>query len=135
MFCIVGDDVVFGIVVGVRLVSIIDEIVRVFPTNAEQTCGQSKMRHFSGKHDMFTLGQSSKSMFMGCCRVFPQTKHDFAKSYCSLVGSDIFSLSQSSKSMFQGFPTVFSMSSSHHLFVYPNNGYMIMKSRAVDLSC
>ena len=46
MFCVVGDDGVFGLVVGVGLVSIIDDIVRVFPTNAEQTCGHDKMRHF-----------------------------------------------------------------------------------------
>ena len=40
MFCIVGDDGVSG------LVSIIDELVRVFPTSAEGTCGHDKMRHF-----------------------------------------------------------------------------------------
>ena len=38
VFCIVGDDVFFGVVVGVGLVSIIDEILRVFPTSTEQTC-------------------------------------------------------------------------------------------------
>ena len=39
MFHIVGDDGVFGVVVvvgGVGLVSIIDEIVSVFPTSAER---------------------------------------------------------------------------------------------------
>ena len=46
MFCIVGDDGVSGVVVGVGLVSIIDEIVCVFPTSAEETCGHDKMRHF-----------------------------------------------------------------------------------------
>ena len=45
MFCIVGDDGSFG-VVGVGFVSIIDEIVSVFSTSAEQTCGHDKMRHF-----------------------------------------------------------------------------------------
>ena len=33
------------VVDGVGLVSIIDEIVCVFPTNAEQTCRHDKMRH------------------------------------------------------------------------------------------
>ena len=45
MFCIIGDDGIF-VVGGVVLVSIVDEIVRVFPTGAEQTCGNDKMRHF-----------------------------------------------------------------------------------------
>ena len=43
---VVGDDGVFCVVVRVGLVSIIDEIVRVFPTSAEQTCRHDKMRHF-----------------------------------------------------------------------------------------
>ena len=47
MFCIVADDQgVLGVVVGVGLLSIIDGLVRVFPTRAEQTCGHDKMRHF-----------------------------------------------------------------------------------------
>ena len=46
MFCIVSDDGVFGVVGGVVLDSIIDEIVSVFPTSAEQTCGYDKMKHF-----------------------------------------------------------------------------------------
>ena len=45
-FLLVGDDGFFGVLVGVGLVSIIDEIVRVFPTSAKQTCGDDKMRHF-----------------------------------------------------------------------------------------
>ena len=53
MFCIVGDDGFFGVVVGVGLVLIIDEIVRVFPTSAEQTCGHDKMRHFLRKEACF----------------------------------------------------------------------------------
>ena len=37
----------FGVVVvGVGLVSLIDEIVSVFPTSAEEMCGHDKMRHF-----------------------------------------------------------------------------------------
>ena len=46
MFCIVDDDEIFGVVVGVGLVSMIDEFVSVFPTRAEQTCVHDKMRHF-----------------------------------------------------------------------------------------
>ena len=34
------------VVVGVSLVSIIEEIVRVFPTSAKQTCGHGKMWRF-----------------------------------------------------------------------------------------
>ena len=41
-----SDDKFFGVVVGVCLVSIIDEIVSVFPISAEQTCVHDKMRHF-----------------------------------------------------------------------------------------
>ena len=44
VFCFVGVDGFFGVIVGVSLVSVIDEIVRVFPTSAEQTCGHDKMR-------------------------------------------------------------------------------------------
>ena len=41
----------FGVVVGVGLVSIIVEVVRVLPTCAEQTCENDKMIHFlRGKH-------------------------------------------------------------------------------------
>ena len=46
MFCVVAGDGGVGVSVGVVWVSIIDEIVRVFPTSAEQTCGHDKMRHF-----------------------------------------------------------------------------------------
>ena len=46
MFCIVGDDGVSGVVVGVGLVSIIDEIVRVVTTSAEQTFWHDEMRQF-----------------------------------------------------------------------------------------
>ena len=47
-FCLyISDfDVCFSVVVGVDLVSIIDEIVRVLPRSAEQTCEQDKMSHF-----------------------------------------------------------------------------------------
>ena len=46
MFCTVGDDGFFGVIVGVGFVSITDELVCVSPTSAEQTCGHDKMRHF-----------------------------------------------------------------------------------------
>ena len=43
----------------------------VFPASAQQTCAHDKMRHFvCGKHDMFTLGQSSRSMVVGGPTVF-----------------------------------------------------------------
>ena len=56
MFCIVGDDGVSGVVVGVGLVSIIDEIVRVFPTSAEQMCGHDKMKHVLLEEACFKRG-------------------------------------------------------------------------------
>ena len=44
VFCIVGDDFFFGVVVGDDVVSIIDETVRVMQN--KQTCRHDKMRHF-----------------------------------------------------------------------------------------
>ena len=50
-----SDDRFFGVVVavGVCLVSMIDEIVSVFPTSAGQTCVHDKMRHFLREEDCF----------------------------------------------------------------------------------
>ena len=62
MFCIVGDDGVLG-VVGVGLVSIVDEIVSVFPTSAEQTCGHDKMRHFLQENTMCAPWVKIRSQF------------------------------------------------------------------------
>ena len=47
--CFVGDDV-FLVLLG--LVSIIDEIVSVFPTGAEQTCGKTRRMHFGPKFEI-----------------------------------------------------------------------------------
>ena len=55
MFCTAGDDVFFGVVVGVGLVSIIDEIVSDFATSAQQTCGHDKMRHFLREEACFNF--------------------------------------------------------------------------------
>ena len=49
VFCIVGDDGFFGVVVCVGLVS----IMSVFATSAEQTCGHDKMRHFLREESCF----------------------------------------------------------------------------------
>ena len=46
MISTVGDDGFFCVVVGVGLVSIIDQVVRVFPTSAEQTCGTTRRGTF-----------------------------------------------------------------------------------------
>ena len=53
MFCMVGDDGVFGVVLGVGFVSIVDEIVPVFPTSAEQTRGHDKSAFFLHKEASF----------------------------------------------------------------------------------
>ena len=42
MFCIVGDGGVFGVVVGVGLVSIIDDIVRVFQQVQNKRAGTTR---------------------------------------------------------------------------------------------
>ena len=60
MFCMVGDDGVFGVVLGVGFVSIVDEIVPVFPTSAEQTRGHDKISFFSSQRGFF---QTRKHLF------------------------------------------------------------------------
>ena len=71
MFCVVGDGGFIGIVVGVGLVSLIDEIVCVFPTIAEQTCGHDKMKHFLREEACFKRNhcvatRAAVTLFLGC---------------------------------------------------------------------
>ena len=49
---------VLGVVVGVGLVSIIDELVCVFRTSAEPTCGLDKTRHFLREEACFKRNHS-----------------------------------------------------------------------------
>ena len=95
--------VFFGVVVGVGVVSIIDEIVRVFPTCAEQTCGHDKMRHFMffrktrhvhvgpkfevNVHGMSQSFSPSRVRTTVLCPHNRKMNNEFEKSYCSLVGT------------------------------------------------
>ena len=61
----------FGIVVGVGLVSLIDEIVYVFTTEAEHTCGHDKMKHFLREEACFKRNhcvatRAAVTLFLGC---------------------------------------------------------------------
>ena len=77
MFCIVGDDVFFGVVAGVGLVSVIDQIIRVFQQVQKKTCGHDKKRHFLLEEACFKRNHlvatgSLRASVKGCYLVYPR---------------------------------------------------------------